>query len=190
MMFRIAGVVAMILALCAGAHTQAAEVAGVKLDDKIRVGDADLILNGAGVRTKFTFKGYVVGLYLLQASHEASTVLNGNSPKRMALWMLRDISRETLLDAIRDGTRENTAASQHVLLVAPMAKMETLFTTIPSVHKGDTLMLDFSTEGVTVSLNGEIRGKVAGEFFAQALLRVWLGEQPVDAALKKSLLAG
>jgi long-chain acyl-CoA synthetase len=37
-------------------------------------------------------------------------------------------------------------------------------------------------------LNSEARGKVANAAFARALLKVWLGDNPVDASLKKALL--
>ena len=59
---------------------------------------------------------------------------------------------------------------------------------IGKVKEGDTVALDFSVDGVAVSLNGESRGKVAGAAFARALLKVWLGDKPADAALKKALL--
>ena len=34
----------------------AAEVGGVKLDDKVSLGGQDLVLNGAGIRTRAIFK--------------------------------------------------------------------------------------------------------------------------------------
>ena len=43
-----------IAALAGAAH--AAEVGGVKLDDKASVGGKELVLNGAGVRTRAVFK--------------------------------------------------------------------------------------------------------------------------------------
>jgi hypothetical protein len=40
-------------------------------------------------------------------------------------------------------------------------------------------------------LNGESRGgPIAGEDFYRALLRIWLGEDPVSKDLKKALLGG
>ena len=54
---------AVVLACMAGA-AQAAEVAGVKLDDKASVGGQELVLNGAGVRTRVILKIYVGSLYL------------------------------------------------------------------------------------------------------------------------------
>ena len=42
----------------------AAEVGGVKLDDKASVGGQELVLNGAGIRTRAVFKVYVGSLYV------------------------------------------------------------------------------------------------------------------------------
>ena len=50
------------------------------------------------------------------------------------------------------------------------------------------MVIDFSADGITVSLNGEGRGKVPGAAFARALLKVWLGDKPADAGLKKAML--
>ena len=47
---------ALIATLVAAPGLHAAEVAGVKLDDKIRVGGSELVLNGAGVRSKLFIK--------------------------------------------------------------------------------------------------------------------------------------
>ena len=59
------------LLLCGAA--QAAEVEGVKLADKVQVGGAELVLNGAGVRTRVFFKVYVGALYLRAKSTAATT---------------------------------------------------------------------------------------------------------------------
>jgi hypothetical protein len=50
--------------------------------------------------------------------------------------------------------------------------------------------LDFDPQGGTrVSLNGKELGKpIAGADFYRALLRVWLGDQPVQDSLKRALL--
>ncbi|MGV0976826.1 MAG: chalcone isomerase family protein, partial [Azonexus sp.] len=58
---RIAALAAGLLAI-PGVH--AAEVAGIKVDDQIKVGANELVLNGAGVRTKVFIKVYVGALYV------------------------------------------------------------------------------------------------------------------------------
>jgi len=46
----------------------AVEVAGVKFDDKTRVGPGELVVNGAGLRKKAVFKVYAMALYLPEKS--------------------------------------------------------------------------------------------------------------------------
>ncbi len=54
----------LLLAMLFAVGAQAAEVGGVKLEDKVSVGGQDLVLNGAGMRTRAVFKVYVGSLYV------------------------------------------------------------------------------------------------------------------------------
>jgi long-chain acyl-CoA synthetase len=49
-------------------------------------------------------------------------------------------------------------------------------------------VLDLTSAGTKVSLNDKLLGNIEGGAFNRALLRVWLGNKPVDAPLKKALL--
>lgn len=164
------------------------EVAGVRLDDKARVGNADLVLNGAGIRKKFIFKVYVGALYAAQATHDAAAVINATTPRRMHLRLLRDTDADTLLNALRDGLKANLSAVDYAAQAVPLGKLEALFKAVGQVKEGDVLTMDFSPEGVSVAMNGAAKGHIEGEAFGRSLLRVWLGDQPVDADLKKGLL--
>jgi hypothetical protein len=44
----------------------AADVAGIRLDERTTLGTCNLVLNGAGLRRKAIFKVYVAGLYLTE----------------------------------------------------------------------------------------------------------------------------
>ena len=37
-------------------------------------------------------------------------------------------------------------------------------------------------------LNGTAKGTIAGDAFNKALMRIWLGEQPVQSDLKRAML--
>ncbi|MNU03212.1 hypothetical protein D3C72_2471590 [compost metagenome] len=52
--------------------------------------------------------------------------------------------------------------------------------------------LDFSPQtGTVIAINGTPRGRpIPGEDFYQAVLRVFLGERPVDPDVKRGLLGG
>ncbi|NTV86936.1 MAG: lipoprotein transmembrane, partial [Burkholderiaceae bacterium] len=101
------GLMALLLSLSAAA----AEVGGVKLDDKASLGGKDLVLNGAGIRTKMVFKVYVSSLYLPAKSATLAGVLAA-SPRRVQLNMLRDLSADDLAGALADGIKETSSAEQ------------------------------------------------------------------------------
>ena len=85
----------------------AAEVEGVKIDDKTRVGNAELTLNGAGLRKRVFFKVYAMGLYVPQKTSNAAALLEQPGPKRVAIRMLRDVSADAFNEALAEGIRAN-----------------------------------------------------------------------------------
>ena len=87
----------------------AIEVAGVKVADKARVGAGELVLNGAGIRTRVIFKVYVGALYLTGKTSVAAEVLAQKGAKRVALTLLRDLSAQQLNEAFEMGIRPTTA---------------------------------------------------------------------------------
>ncbi len=182
---RVAALVAALLAV-PGLH--AAEVAGVKIEERIKVGSSELVLNGAGLRTRVFIKVYVGALYVTQKASTATTVLDASSPRRMSLRLMRDIDSDALYGALRDGLKDNNTEAELLALKAQVDQFSELMKKIGKARSGDTLALDFTADGVSLSLNGEVQGKVGSVPFARALLKVWLGDNPVDASLKKALL--
>src|SRR5204863_312904 len=80
-----------LLLATAALAASAAEVGGVKLDDRVRVQTADLQLNGAGVRTRYFFDVYAIGLYLAEKKADPAAVVALPGNKRVAIHMLRDV---------------------------------------------------------------------------------------------------
>lgn len=184
---RFAGAALLVVLLAApGAH--AAEVAGLKIDERARVGASELVLNGAGLRSKLFIKLYVAALYAPQKSGTASALIDAGTPRRMSLRMLRDIGADTLHAALEEGLADNNTPAELEAMKPQSDQFAGLMRGLGKVREGDGVLLDFTADGVAVSLNGEPRGKVAGGAFARALLKVWLGDKPVDAGLKKALL--
>jgi long-chain acyl-CoA synthetase len=181
---------ALIAVLLAAPGLHAAEVAGIKVDDSLRIGGSDLLLNGAGVRSKLFIKVYVGALYVGQKATTPAAIYDSPQPRRMVMRMLRDVDAETLASAMDEGLRNNHSAAELADMKAPAEQLAGIMKAIGKAREGDTIAIDFLADGVTVGLNGEVRGKVAGPGFAKALLKVWLGEKPADASLKKALLGG
>ena len=179
---------AIIAALLAAPGLHAAEVAGVKVDEKIRVGSSELVLNGAGLRSKLFIKVYVGALYVGQKSTTAAAIIDSTQPRRIVMRLLRDLDAETLASAMDEGLRNNHSPAELADMKPQADQLAGIMKGIGKAREGDTIAIDFSADGVTVGLNGEVRGKVAGPGFAKALLKVWLGDKPADASLKKALL--
>jgi hypothetical protein len=167
----------------------AAEVAGVKFDDKARVADAELTLSGAGLREKFIFDVYAMGLYVKDP--KADRVMQPGA-KRIAIHMLRDVDADTFTKALIDGMRPNHDEATMKALEPRIAELSATMAQMKEAKKGMAITLDWlPAAGTQMTVNGEPAGApIAGEDFYQALLRIWLGEHPVQSDLKKALLGG
>lgn len=180
-----------ITCLLLGWNVSAKEVAGVKLADSVQLGSSNLVLNGAGVRTKIIFKVYVAALYTTQKQTEAGAVLADTNPQRVALHMMRELSSEKLLDAFNEAIEANHTPAELSALAAPLKQMADIFHQVKEVNEGDVITLDYvAASGTQISVNGTPRGTIAGEVFHRALLKIWLGNKPVQDDLKESLLGG
>ena len=171
----------------------AAEVEGVKLADRVRLsdGEPELVLNGAGLRTRVFFRVYVGALYLRAKTGNTQAVLSDNGPKRVAMHMLRDLSAEQLFSAFNDGLKANHAPADVAKFEPQVKQLEGIFNAVKAAKSGDTILLDYVPgAGTRVVVNGNVKGTIAGDEFNRALLRIWLGDQPADAALKKAMLGG
>jgi hypothetical protein len=180
---------ALLLALFA-APALAAEVAGVQVEERIKLETSELVLNGAGLRTKAFFKVYVAGLYLAAKKTSAEDVLALPGAKRVSMRLMRDLSAKQLTDALDEGFRDNTPAAEQEPLKGRLAELIAIMNALQSAKEGDVIALDWLPgTGTRVMLNSEPKGKaIFGEDFYRALLRIWLGENPVSGTLKKALL--
>lgn len=180
----------LVAAILAAASLQAAEVAGVKVDDKIQAGGQELVLNGAGLRSKFFVKVYVGALYVGQKTTTPAAIYESPAPRRMLMRMLREMGADSLYSALEEGLRNNLTAAELAELKAQTEQLGAIMKAIGTVKEGDSIAIDFLSGGIEVGLNGKPQGKVDGGAFGKALLKVWLGDSPADASLKKALLGG
>jgi hypothetical protein len=181
---------AMLLATIAfSMAASAAEVGGVKLDDKMSVGGQDLVLNGAGIRTKVVFKVYVASLYLPQKATDLQGAL-AKGPRRIQMNLLRTLSADQLSDALVDGLNESSTSEQLAGVKAQTDQLVSIMKAFKEVKEKDVVTLDFVDGATRIGWNGEAKGTIAGDAFNQALSRIWLGDKPVQADLKKAMLGG
>jgi hypothetical protein len=181
---------AVVLALAPLAASAQVEVEGVKLEASAQVGGANLALNGAGVRTRAIFKVYVAGLYVPQKSGNAAALLAQKGPRRIAITMLRNVDADTFSGALSEGLQKNLSDAQFAGFKSQIDALNASFKAAGEAKKGDVIHLEFTPDaGTRVVVNGKPQGSaIAGEDFYNALLRIWIGDKPVDADLKKGML--
>ncbi|WP_365713219.1 chalcone isomerase family protein [Piscinibacter sp.] len=81
-----------------------------KFEPSAQLGNAKLLLNGAGVRYKALFKVYTAGLYLGGKASTPEAALAAPGPKRMHIVMLRDIDANELGKLFTRGMQDNAPA--------------------------------------------------------------------------------
>jgi long-chain acyl-CoA synthetase len=167
----------------------AAEVAGVKLDDKTSVGGQELVLNGAGIRTKLMFKVYVGSLYVPAKANNAAAVY-AKGPRRVQLNMLRDVGADQMIEALVDGVNQANSAAEAAAVKAQTDQLASIMKSIGQLKEGNVLTFDFVDGGTKIGLNGTEKGSIPGDAFNKALTNAWLGDNPVQADLKKAMLGG
>ncbi|HVJ10496.1 MAG TPA: chalcone isomerase family protein [Burkholderiales bacterium] len=169
----------------------AAEVAGVKIDDKTRIGSTELVLNGAGLRKRAFFQVYAMGVYVQQRSGNAATVVEQPGPKRVAIHMLRNVGADAFNEALADGIRANSSEAEAKALEPRLKELGAIIGGVGEAKKGMAIHLDWTGAETQVVIQGKPVGKpIAGEDFYRALLRIWVGDRPVQDDLKKALLGG
>jgi hypothetical protein len=184
---------AMAMALAAaGATAQAVEIEGVKLEPTAQVGGTTLQLNGAGLRTRAFFKVYVAGLYVPQKAGNAAALLAQKGARRVAITMLRNVDADSFAGALNDGLRNNHTEAQIAAFKAQIDALNANLKAVGEAKKGDAIHFEFVPDaGTRVLVNGQPRGNaIPGEDFFTAVLRVWIGDKPVDADLKKGMVGG
>jgi hypothetical protein len=170
-------------------NASALEVSGVKLADSIRLGSRDLVLNGAGLRTKYFFKVYVAALYLGEKTHAAEAALNQSGEKRIALYIKREISDEKMLHGFNEVMVANHTPAEMQALEPQLKELTAIFHAVGEVKEGDVVFLDYLPDhGTQIIVNGVLRGNIAGETFNRALFKIWLGDKPAQPDLKQKML--
>lgn len=167
--------------LLIGSSAFAREFKGVKMPDTTTVDGQELKLKGMGLRSKFVFDVYVAGLYLADPSKDALS----DQARQVKIVMLRELSKDQIADAIKEGFQKNAASDMPKL----KDRLDKLMGVLESAKKGDTLTLTYVPgKGTLVSGRGKDLTTIEGADFANALFSVWLGKSPVDEDLKKGML--
>ena len=175
------------LALTGPAH--AFDVAGIKVEQQARLGESHLVLNGAGLRSFLMFDFYVLALYLPEPTRDAHSVLTRDTPWQVRITLLHDVSADHNVELLKRGLDANNSPQTLATIQGQVEQFLDLIRHTGSFPKGSVIQLDYLPgAGTQVWLNHHLAGSFAGETFNRAILKIWLGDHPVQQSLKAALL--
>lgn len=170
----------------------AALISDVEVADSISVenGQAELVLNGAALRKKYLIVDvYIGGLYLETPSQDPATIIRADTHKRMMFHvLLKRVSARKVANALNEALVINISKEEHQVLKPQIDQFLSLFDDI-RLHKGDEVTIDYIPgTGTLVHIPGREDAVLDGKDFYDALLKVWIGPQPVSKDFKQQML--
>lgn len=180
-------IAAVVLAVSLLAFPAAAgQLAGVTLPDSVEVAGKTLLLNGMGLREKFTFDVYVGALYLEKKSENGEEIAASDTVKRMDMTFVRSVGKDKIVEGWNEGFKKNTPAKD---VEALQGKIGAFNAAMADMSKGDVISITYVPgKGTTVKVQGKESSPIGGADFARAVFSIWLGANPPTAALKDGLL--
>lgn len=171
----------------------AREVDGVSFPDEIRLEEHALLrLAGAGVFRYFFMRYYVCGLYLAEGVAGADAALQSDRPRRVELVALRRIAAFEFLWGLDRGLADNSSESELKAMQGALAALRDAIRAIGTLAVGARVSIDYLPgAGTRIVVDNRVRGgPFAGKALSDALIKVWIGNRPLDASLKEVLLGG
>jgi len=173
--------------LIAATTSEAKDIAGIKMPDNLETGKSQLILNGAGVRTKFFLDLYVGGLYLMKKNNDPQEIINAEEPMAIRLHIVSSmITSEKMEKATREGFEKATDGN----IQAISAQIERFISVFKEkINENDIFDLMYVADrGVQVYKNNEFKSLLEGLSFKKALFGIWLCDRPAQKSLKEAML--
>ena len=168
-------------------QAQSITVSDREIPTEMSIQNANVQLNGAGVRTKFFMDMYVGGLYLTDKSKDGNAVTKANQPMAIKIHIVsRLISSKKMSKAVEEGF-ENSTDGQQEKYREKIDKFISFFK--DEISKDDVFDITYHPKtGTTVYKNKSKMGSIEGYDFKQALFGIWLSDNPADDDLKEGML--
>lgn len=180
----------------------AAEIGGVVFDEVSKENGVELKLNGCGLRTKFGFKVYAVGLYLKDKTADDKAIVEADQPMALVKNFRRTVPVRKMKNVFYDSfaaivnapkqdeydeTSDYGPMTKDIVgfmnaIAAEKLTKKHRFTYLYTPGKGTAVYLDKGDGKV-------LKTTIPGLEFKKALFKIWLGDNPpVGDKLKNKLL--
>ncbi len=166
----------------------ARRVAGIEIPETLQSAGVLLVLNGAGIRTRYFLDVYVGGLYLKQTSADAAAIMDTDEVMAIKLWIATGLvtnarMQKSIEEGFQKSTRGNTAPIRE--------KIDALIDVYDEeIDDEDVFELVYLPgQGLNVYKNGVYTAMIeCGLSFKRALFGIWISDRPVQTSLKNGML--
>jgi len=178
--------------MLAPSAAHAAALEGQRFDATAQVGDRTLRLNGLGLRGVAWVKAFVAGLYLPATTRDPAAALAMPGPKRLQLKVMLEAPAAELGKSLNRRIKRHEAPAVQQRLAARLSQLTVDINAMGTLKPGDVIELDYVPDrGVGLRRNGVAVGTPqAGEDLYRAVLKVFIGEHPIDQRMKDGLMRG
>ncbi|MFT3856527.1 MAG: chalcone isomerase family protein [Aquabacterium sp.] len=185
-----AGALAPVDVMAREARTVALE--GQRFEETTDLSDRTLRLNGLGLRGVAWVKAFVAGLYLSAPTRDAGQAIAMQGPKRLRLKIMLAAPSSELTKSLIRRIDRHEPESVRAKLGDRLPQLAAMIDNLGELQPGDALDLDYVPDrGVSLRFNDKPVGTtVPGEDLYRAVLKIFVGEQPVDPRMKEGLLRG
>ena len=167
-------------------EAQAATLEGQRFEDTAVLSERTLRLNGLGLRGVAWVKAFVAGLYLSAPTRDAAQAIAMPGPKRVRLKILLEAPSNELTKSLIRRIHRHEPEAVKAQLADRLPRLAAMIDDLGDLKPGDTLDLDYVPDkGVSLRYNDKaVGGPLPGEDLYRAVLKIFVGEQPVDRRMK------
>jgi hypothetical protein len=160
-------------------------VSGAAFDNALEIGPERLELVGAGLlRYMIVIRAYAAALYLGEG-HSAEELFD-DIPKCLVIDYFHNLPADGFIKATQYGLEANLTPEELEKLGPQIKRLYACYT---DIKKHDRYSFIYTPgSGAELELNGETLCRFDDLAFANAVLSIWLGRNPLDKLLKKELL--
>ena len=181
-------IVALVTAITFGLATPAyaKKVGDATIPDSIDIAGTEVSVRGAGLRRRSFFTLYAAGLYT-EMSGDGNFITQADEPMAIHLLITSTlISKKRMISALKTGFKKSTGGDP----AAIQGEIDQMIAAFDKPLKpGTAYTLAYEPGvGTRMTRNGEDAIVIEGLAFKQALFGIWLGDNPVQAKLKKGML--
>ncbi|MGL4560974.1 MAG: chalcone isomerase family protein [Brevinema sp.] len=165
------------------------EIKNIKIAETLSIQGKALVLNGAGLRKKSIIDLYVASMYTTSKKTDTSKIINDPKEIVLKLNILSSfVGAKQLNKAILEGFKANHTDEELQILRDEIQKLQNAFSK-QKITTGTVIEFIFMDSKISIRQDDSEIVTFDNQAFKKGLLSIWIGNNAVDANLKKSLLS-